>query len=291
MSPENRETNRASTAENRDHITPPPKQPSPCEPEWGEVEVRLKAIGIQADAHLCGVAKSRGYTPALVLGIVEHFESNPGAWDSVGVVYNAINNHSPDVPADAESRWPKKSAVGLARDRTEHLVAQTQAEARRRIDQMKKVQADRITEADRDAKYGSIVDAMPFDELQQRCSKNSLMARRLEKMKESAGPLPPVIRNFIIRQLDTEPLSAIKPETPASSDCVAVSVAVPAELPVDAVPRQKSRLDTDGHQGGFRKLTSIDRLAESMQPNMKLGKRSMLARPMSWGSGQRIDSS
>jgi len=138
-------TNAICMAEIDTHLNPRTQNPSPCaQPDWGEVVSKLSEIGLTTSSPTASVARDAGYTPELVLAIAEHFRLHPGAWQSAGVVRNAILNHPATLAADARERWPAMSQEFGLRQNHEKQRERAEADQRRRAAHAEQVSRDRI---------------------------------------------------------------------------------------------------------------------------------------------------
>lgn len=199
--PENRETNAVCHPENRDHIDSYPNTPPTQKTGWGEVEARLKEIGLTTAELTVREAIAHGCSPPLAMCIAEHFALHPGAWQSPGIVRAAMLNHSPSLPADHPDRWPKPSEEYEAAKRSKAMdKEQSLFEARRKAKQ-EEIQAELKQRETRATRYGPLLDSMSESEQLAMCETET-HRNHVQAAFATSKPLIQLTRNFLLRAIE-----------------------------------------------------------------------------------------
>lgn len=109
------DSNAVVTQESRDRDQrpdikqPPPRVQTELETPsgpWSEVVVVLRQCGVGNAEAAADMARQRGASPAEVLAVCRHYQSQPGAW-SAGLLFTMISGMTGGVPVS----WPKPAAV------------------------------------------------------------------------------------------------------------------------------------------------------------------------------------
>jgi hypothetical protein len=157
---ENADAREDEDAMNQTSLFDPPQSPEQAAADaelWRKARTRLVQCGVGAVGKCLENAQRRGWSPAAVLAVCEHFLRHRGAWEA-WVLFTRIRDFDPELPSDAN--WPDKSAAYLAEQRQEAAIEKQRTATRARTEAETRRIRDRDERLAREIRYGPALDSL-----------------------------------------------------------------------------------------------------------------------------------